>query len=616
MKKIYFSLFVILLGCETNISAIFEVEEFKRTKGFLWVPFPNPLYLEEDGSIDLPSIFKVPEGSILEDYLRTISKANWFGLNSAAYFRFDGKISKDTLPEPKNSILKESSVIFVNGDKNSPERGKPVPVLTKFFSRKTKFLPEYTLAVLPFPGFPLNEETTYAVFITKRLKGDGREIKRSKLMEELINGRCPLKPEECERYSEAIEVFEEFYGERDDILNMTLFRTGKQTDFLKKLITSAKGIIPEIDDVSYKGIWNDKRHDIDGRYHLYEIHLKIGVFQKGIPPYLEEGGDIDFEDLSVQRWEEGNAVLVLPDYPPPKEGYCVVLYGHGTGGDAYSFVRDGSALNIIKAGCAGIGFDEILNGRRCKNEVEPLLFFNPFNIRAARDNILQASSELTQMVSFIEKFDEILPPDNRKVFFDKTKIFYMGHSQGAIIGVPFAGIDDRVKASVISGGGGFLTYSLLYKSLPFEIRPLLELIIGEKIDEFHILLNLFQTYFDPADSVNYTEFVTSRVPKHIFVSEGLLDEYTPPQTTDAMITAGGIPVLEPVKKPIEGLEMKGIKPISPPVKCNIEIENGCITGIAVQFENYGHFALFESPEGYKMWRRFIETAKEGIPSVP
>ena len=615
MKRICFSIFLLLSGCEANIKAIFDIDEFKNQKEFLSVPFPNHLYMEEDGSIDLLSFFKVPEGSILENYLKTISKANWFGLNSAVYFRFDGEISEGTLPDPKDSLLTESSLIFINVDKNSPERGKPVPVLTKFFSRKTKFLPEYTLAVLPFPGFPLKENSTYSVFITKKLKGKGKEIRRSKFVEELINGKCQLKPEECEVYVEAIDVFEEFYGDKDDILNMTLFRTGKQTDLLRKLINSAKEEIPVVEDIIYKGIFNDKRHDIEGMYHLYEIHLKIGVFQNGSPPYLEEGGDIDFENLSPKRWEDGNAVLVLPDFQTPKDGYCVVLYGHGTGGDAYSFVRDGSALNIIKAGCAGIGFDEILNGKRCRNDIEPLLFFNPFNIRAARDNILQASSELAQMVSFIENFHENLPSTG-EVFFDRNKIFYMGHSQGAIIGVPFLGIDERVKAGVISGGGGFLTYSLLYKSLPFEIRPLLELLIGEKIDEFHILLNLFQTYFEPADSVNYIGFITSTSPKHIFVSEGLLDEYTPPQTAEAMITAGGIPILEPVKKVNEGLEIKGIKPISTPVECNIKIENRCITGIAVQFENYGHFALFESPEGYRMWRKFIETAKEGIPSIP
>jgi len=613
VKKTCFSIFLVLLfKCEGNITALFEPQNLKSTKKFLSVPFPNHLYIEKDGSIDLVSFFDVPKNSILEDYLKVISRANWFGLNSAVYFRFDGEISEETLPEPKESVLKESSIIFID-----VQNGSPIPFLTKFFSKKTKFLPKNTLAVLPFPGFPLKENKIYSVFITKKLKGKGKEIKRTQFINELIEGKCSLEEEECKLYFEAIHVFEEFYGKEEDILNITVFKTGKHTDFLKKLISSAKGVIPEIEDISYKGIFNDKRHDIEGRYHLYEIHLKIGVFQKGISPYLEEGGEIDFEnEITPQRWEDGNAVLVLPDSQPPEGGYCVVLYGHGTGGDAYSFVMDGSALNIIKAGCAGISFDQLLNGKRCNNDIEPLLFFNPFNLRAARDNILQASSELSQMVNLIENFNEVLPPDGRRVFLDRNKIFYMGHSQGAIIGVPFLGIDERVKASVISGGGGYLTYSLLYKTLPFEIRPILELLTGEKIDEFHILLNFFQTFFDPADSVNYIGFITSTSPKHLFISQGLLDEYTPPQTADAMITAGGIPILEPVKKHNDGLEIRDIEPVSPPVECNIRINDGCITGIAVQFENYGHFALFESPEGYRMWRKFIETAKEGIPSVP
>lgn len=615
MKRTFFSIFFfVFFGCEGNFYALFDPVEFERTKKFLSVPFPNPIYLEKDGSINLLTFFDLPNNSILSDYLKVISRANWFGLNSGVYFRFEGRISTQSLPQPEESVHKESSVVFINVDKNSPDKGKAIPVLTRFFPQKGKFLPENTLVVLPFPGFPLRENTIYGVFITSKLKGDGKEIKRPEFIEELINGRCQLKYG-CETYFEAIDVFEEFYRKRGNILNMTVFRTSAHTGPLRKLIDSAKDVFPKIEEIKYIGKFKDKRHDIEGYYYLYEIHLKMGVFQKGTPPYLEEGGEINFENPSVERWEGGNAVLILPESQPPQDGYCVVLYGHGTGGDAYSFVWDGSALNIVKAGCAGIGFDELMNGKRSNNEIEPFLFFNPFNLRAAKDNVLQSSSELSQMVNLIENFDEDLENKGR-VYFDKKEIFYMGHSQGAIIGVPFLGIDERVRAAVISGGGGFLTYSLLYKSLPFEIRPLLELIIGEKIDEFHILLNLFQTFFEPADPINYIGFITSDSPKHIFISEGLDDEYTPPETTDAMITAGGIPLLSPVKKKNEGLDIKGISPLSPPIECNIKIKDGCITAVAVQFEGYGHFPLFDSLDGYTLWRKFIETAKTGTPSIP
>lgn len=595
------------MGCGSEeIEAIFSPDDFLTRKEFLSVPFPNPLYIEEDGSIDLPSFFRVRKDSILYDYLSVISKSLWFGLNSGIYFRFNGPVEPSTLSH---------SIILMDVDRDSGEGGRIYPVIGKFFERRTKYLPENTLAVLPFPGFPLKEGRLYALFITSELKGKGgKKIAKPPIIQNLLEGKCTL--EGCSEYSDAINFFEKSVGRKEKILNMTVFRTGYHTKYLQALYGVSKDVVPEVKDVKYMGPNTDERFGMSGKYHLYEISLEVGVFQKGLPPYLENGGNIDFEKgPSLERKEEGRAVLVIPPFPPPEDGYCAVLYAHGTGGDAYSFVQDGSALNITFAGCAGIGIDEILHGRRGRGELEAYLFFNPFNIRAARDNILEAAAELSEFVSFIEKFEMKPAPHGGDIYFNKNEIYYMGHSQGAIIGVPFLGVEERVKSAVISGGGGFLIYSLLHKSMPFQIRPLLELLLGEEIDEFHIMLNLFQTFFEPADSVNYIPFITSTNPKHIFISQGTDDPYTPPETADALLCAGNIPLLEPVIRENIGLRMKGIGSLSPPVRCNIQTERGCITAIGVQFEGYGHYPMFYDKRAFDMWREFLSTSRTGVPEI-
>ena len=103
-----------------------------------------------------------------------------------------------------------------------------------------------------------------------------------------------------------------------------------------------------------------------------EIHgkIKLPIFQTGTAPYLRpaDGGAINIVGGNAVkvRDEEVCFALTLPKGAAPTAGWPLVIYGHGTGGSFRSFIRDGVAASLAKAGTkmAVLGFDEVQHGAR------------------------------------------------------------------------------------------------------------------------------------------------------------------------------------------------------------------------------------------------------------
>ena len=80
----------------------------------------------------------------------------------------------------------------------------------------------------------------------------------------------------------------------------------------------------------------------------------------------------------------------------PPDGWPVILYAHGTGGDYQTFVRESLDLRaalIERKGqpptrMAMIGIDQVLHGPRDPSGSNAeITFFNLQNLAAARDNV-------------------------------------------------------------------------------------------------------------------------------------------------------------------------------------------------------------------------------------
>src|SRR5690606_8339139 len=158
------------------------------------------------------------------------------------------------------------------------------------------------------------------------------------------------------------------------------------------------------------------------------------------------------------------------------EGYPLVLYAHGTGGDHRSFVRDGTAAQLARRGVAAMGVDQIHHNERNPTSTDPaILFFNFPNPDAARDNNRQSALDVVQQARLVPNL--VIPNEGAHaelrmtdtIRFDEDQVFFMGHSQGGLNGPIFLAIDDGARAAALSAASGVLTPSLIHKLEPVPI---------------------------------------------------------------------------------------------------------------------------------------------------
>ncbi len=137
---------------------------------------------------------------------------------------------------------------------------------------------------------------------------------------------------------------------------------------------------------------------------------------------------------------------------------------------------------------------------------------NLANLRASRDNLRQAIFDLLTLEKAIPAMDVDgdMVPD-----FDSTKVYFMGHSLGGIVGSSFVAKSDLVSAAVLANPGGGVA-GLLDASDTFgpRIRAGLQLAgVEPDSDDYQLFLVAAQTAVDSGDPANYAdEAVTRETP--------------------------------------------------------------------------------------------------------
>jgi len=372
----------------------------------------------------------------------------------------------------------------------------------------------------------------------------------------------------------------------------------------------------------------------------WELHMKIPlpVVQSGVKPYLtpELGGDVQLDAAGKFTIQEEEAVcvsLTIPKGTPPSpNGYPLVIAGHGTRGtyrssvDKFSLPVANMSVNGQTVGAAVLSWDGPMHGPRRGSEISPeLLYFNMGNPKAARGNSYQGFADILALVKVAKtiSWDAALSPTGQAVSFDSARIAYMGHSQGAGYGVPALAYSSDIKMGIWSGAGAGLILSLLHKTSPTDAKEGIGVALGEinengkaSTSSHHPVLTLLQGYFDPIDTLHTArEHIMwageAAKAKHVFMSYGLGDTFTPPEAIETLAHVLGV-------RQIAGSDYTfGIKEVSLPAGGNFY--DGTITGLlsAIKPTNYdGHFVLFLHLSQIERMRRFLGTwILEGIPTI-
>ena len=594
--------------------------------GFYALPFPNDLRVGEDGRIDLADHPRTSD--LVGLYVDTIAEAQrGFGLTSAGFIRFDGPLDPGSLPAtPGLSRAASSSVYLVDVDPDSPARGARLPVRVQFRAEPGQVIGENSLAVLPYPGFVLRERTTYALVATRRLRAaSGGAVEPAPAFAAIAaleddDGVAddPALARAHAIYQPLWDWLEEPGGdERDDVVAAAVFTTQDATSLLARVreVIWRDLPLPRPRSVTLRRVENG--------YAWYDGRFDGPRFQAGEPPYLrpDEGGGIEIDpgtgEPILQGMDDLRFSFTVPDGSMPEGGWPVVIYAHGTGGSYHSFRHDGTAAWLASVGIACISMDQVMHGDRSAGAPPDIAFFNLQNPLAARDNPLQGALDDFQLLRLAWNFDFVERQAGlaRRVRFDRDKIYFFGHSQGSLTGVPFVAHEPLVKAAVLSGAGGLLYLSMLHKTQPVDIAGIVRVFLrDDPLDEFNPMLALLQMYMDRSDSVSYGPLLAARPsdggrPLDVFLSEGLIDRYTPVPSIEALATAMQVDPVWPVHRDVVGLSLAGRTVQVPPVTGN---QRGR-TAVLVQYEEApgsdGHFVMFDLQDARRQSINFLSSMR-------
>jgi hypothetical protein len=325
---------------------------------------------------------------------------------------------------------------------------------------------------------------------------------------------------------------------------------------------------------------------------VYEGQIPVLNYQdEDDRPYMKPGalhatdtdrmtGWIDFEPdgtLTSEPWIEWMRVVVsLPKGSDgaPIENAPVLVWDHGTGGQAYEIVHrpwesteTSRALASVftEAGVATIGHDATLYGQRYplidQGYGAQLGFYNVVNLPAFRDNQRQTAVDAHVLQVFVkEHLDAFLPAGS----VDETRMRKGGHSLGSVTSnLGLAGAPEAWEAGFLSGTGGVFSHYFLDTGLLTTIEPAtLEMLFGlfgaevpdevntvsiagtvlglsepawDRIDRLHPFFTLFQWIMDPSDPMAVAR--DEALPISMTIAQG--DLQTPAFTAEAL--SGALP---------------------------------------------------------------------------
>jgi hypothetical protein len=241
-----------------------------------------------------------------------------------------------------------------------------------------------------------------------------------------------------------------------------------------------------------------------------------------------------FPQPGVKFW------LMVPTGTGP---HPVVVAMHGIDsnhGEACGFGRE-----LVQKGYAVLRFDWPRHGDRGSGGFAFLDVFNPFKVR---DNFRQSFVDLASALVLI---DELAgdPALQAAGGLDASRIGYYGHSLGSILGLATLVHSDRVQclASTVGGAGLFhmVEIAIADKLKGFERYTLLGVVHGAE----HILAG--------GDGAGWeSHLVSDTLPgtvaeRFLLHQEVINDGTVPNPSSDILARASGIPLIEPVAKPVD-----------------------------------------------------------------
>jgi len=561
--------------------------------------FPSDDLLSAEGMADLSS-FPVTDaplaGAVIEGWASRLQQtAVAFGNHSAAYFRFDSplEVPSTTEGDPTDD--------FLMMDLNS---GELYPLDLRFYTgtEGDPFLEENTLAIAAQIGFPPMSGARLAA-VVKRSAGVAAHDVAPEVITAFRDHSIPGKPAVA-----TVFTVQDTVGQMQELFADADMRTHSSGDIEIRRVTSlsfTQGTTPSgsegtkqtatYEDGSTRVAWLMPRDGDEGEHTVvFDDSWPMDIYELDIPtwnysglddaPYMNPGfghvgdvqrtsGWIDFTSAGLGSEPEVEMMRVVVAMPRTNDPAPVLIYDHGTAGNAYNCVQPASRLNPgneFAAATANAGFAMVCRDAALYGTRYPLVdsgftdgslgFYNIVNLPAFRDNQRQTAVDSHVLRRFIEEeLNDLLPEG--QVAPERLRRF--GHSMGSVTShLALAADPDAYEAAFMSGTGGVFAHYFLDTGLLKTIDPsFIEALFGlfqvtdppdpvttgatlgavlgipregwPNVDRLHPVVQLFQWTMDPSDPMAVARHET--LPVDILLGVG--DYQVPNFTTEALANA-------------------------------------------------------------------------------
>jgi len=539
-----------------------------RSEHLLDRPYPSEELRNAEGWIELEGFPQAGPGlgqKFLRGWLGQVaSSVSGFSAMTPVYFRFEAKPPlRESYPgRPGDAVqlfsldsrhrvpVRVRFVADAAGDPYlrdgtllvSPDERHPLRLGERYAAVVSRRVARRAPGWSPPPGLPFFAARGAAVATIFRVHDGARELRTLRAAADAVLDADPglLEPPEGLREVSALRYEQGTTpsGQKATLEVVTFADGGSEVTFLE-----AEPGAPPVDvDPSA------------GPMRVFQTRIRTVTFQDPEGrPWQSPGIGIIFDPGRTDGWipfspdgvleravigtEEVRVVVQVP-----REGrrHALVLWGHGSGGDAYESVQrtdpanDGAEIRarLAARGAIVVGSDQPLFGRRFPVVEEGFddntILVNIPNLPAFRDNVRQGAVDQHVLVRFArDVLPGLLEAELGPDLVDPRRIGYFGHSVGAEITSVAAPLHGRdLDGILINGTSGFKLHSVLASDLfrlegtvgetifrlaglPVPDDPTPAQALGalfgvpeaavENIDRFHPLGQPFQLIIDPSD---------------------------------------------------------------------------------------------------------------------
>ncbi len=620
---------VVFAGCGPSRSDAPTQVVFETGSQDFWaLPLPSELRLQTDGTYDLER-YPGERSDLSTMWLTTADKrvTKGWSTTSGVFFTTTGAIDATTLTE--------DSAYLVDVDTTSPEHGRKFPLTREFTPDAGTLHPGNLVGLIPELGFVRRPGTTYAAVLTDAVKDvNGVAVGRSATFDTELQ-KTTFDALRAYLSSDALT----------HVVGATQFHTFDPAAQLNKLVAWEEAqpapmlTAPFVTAEDYPDF-----QVVVGQYTVPKL-------QDGdIPGHglIQWNGD----EPVVSGSQQTRVVLAIPKMPMPAGGFPLMIYFHGSGGNAYEGLdrgplpptapRDqqgdpppgtGPAKYLAERGIATLGFDFPLHGLR-KNppDLTGLELYNLFgDIDGTIDNMDIAAMEgifvsrlalgLTVPTSLSANLNAGAATDGL-IRFDATHLTAMGHSMGTTIGIPVSSLDPRIKAYVFSGAGGSMIDIAMSTTYPQTLKPFVELLLNFPSNDHlwagHPVLHVFQMLWDLSDPSNKAPFTARHAPASLgprpyLEFAGQVDGYFHPLAQQSVMVPLGGQLVGDIVEPSHAaaLALDGRPVATYPLSGNL---NGVTAGVVQYMTPFelGHFVAFDVSQARHQYLCFVQSVGASI----